>query len=354
MFTFTQKGVFDVKPITESFRLSESTFTHFGLSIKQLGIFYLILLTLHLIGCNSAPKPQEVNNFIKSNEINELNKIILAQAQLNSSPGEYLLGEGDLLRINVFEAEELETVERINSRGFVVLPLVEKVHLKGITAMEAEEKIEALYRKRYIKDPHVSIFIEEQLSQKVTLVGEFKNPGTYDYLARQRLLDVIALGGGLGEKAGQIVQIRKTRHIQGQPNTTIVDLDRLIKKGDVLANIQIDGGDVIFIPEAGVFFVDGAVRRPGVYHIRHKTVVQEGLVEAGGFESFAKKDTIKLVRITETGERKIIELDLSKSDSKEMALKDRDILIVGENALGGLGRGFSITVLGTGFTYWPK
>ena len=119
-------------------------------------------------------------------------------------------------------------------------------------------------------------------------------------------------------------------------------------------NITLNGGDVLFVPEAGVFFVDGAVKRPGAYPIKHQTVVQEGLVEAGGFESYAKKDIIKLVRMTESGQRQIIDLDLNETDSREMALKDRDIIIVGESALGALFRGFSISFLGTGFAYWGK
>jgi polysaccharide export outer membrane protein len=287
-----------------------------------------------------------------SNEISQLNEKILAQAQMSSEPGEILIGEGDLLQISVFEAKELDKTVRVNSRGFISLPLIGELQVSGLTAIEAEEKIEELYKTRFIKDPHVSIFVEEQISQRITLVGQFKKPGTYDYLSNQRLLDVIALGGGLSEQAGQIVQLRRTRYVQGEPNTFIVDLDRLIKEGDVELNIRVNGGDVLFIPEAGVFFVDGAVRRPGSYPIKHKTVVQEGIVEAGGFESSAKKDKIKLVRMTENGERKIIDLDLNETSSKEMALKDRDILIVGEGSFGT--KGFSISVFGTGFAYWGK
>ena len=315
---------------------------------------FLAIILLYIGACTSTVTQPNVNYYKGSSEISELNKQILARAQLNTDPGDYLLGEGDLLRISVFEAEELETIERINSRGYIVLPLIEKVYLKGITAIEAEEKIEALYKKRFIKDPHVSIFIEEQLSQRVTLVGEFKSPGTYDYHTRHQLLDVIALGGGLSERAGQIVRIRKSRSVEGQPNTIIVDLDRLIKKGDVQSNIKINGGDVIFIPEAGVFFVDGAVRRPGAYHIRHQTVVQEGIVEAGGFNSFAKKDKVKLVRIADNGERQIIDIDLSKPESKEMVLKDRDILIVDANPIAKFFRGFSIHVAGTGVSFYDR
>jgi len=324
-------------------------------SQKKMLLLFLTLFLVTLVGgCSTTGGTENVHFYMASNEISELNEKILAQAQMSSEPGEILIGEGDLLQISIFEAKELDKTVRVNSRGFISLPLIGEFQVSGLTAIEAEEKIEDLYKTRFIKDPHVSIFVEEQISQRITLVGQFKKPGTYDYLSNQRLLDVIALGGGLSEQAGQIVQVRRTRYVQGEPNTFIVDLDRLIKEGDVEMNIRLNGGDVLFIPEAGVFFVDGAVRRPGVYPIKHRTVVQEGLVEAGGFEPSAKKDRIKLLRMTEIGERKIIEIDLSKTDSKEMALKDRDILIVGESALGGLGRGFSITVLGTGFTYWGK
>ena len=149
-------------------------------------------------------------------------------------------------------------------------------------------------------------------------------------------------------------QVRRTRYVQGEPNTFIVDLDRLIKEGNVELNISLNGGDVLFVPEAGVFFVDGAVKRPGAYPIKHKTVVQEGLVEAGGFESYAKKDIIKLVRMTESGQRQIIDLDLNKTNSREMALKDRDILIVGESALGALFKGFSIIISRNGIRLLGK
>ena len=321
---------------------------------KMLLLFSTLFLVTFIEGCAVTNEPDNISYYTGSNEINELNDKILTQAQMAVEPGEILIGAGDLLQVSVFEAKELDKTVRVSSRGFVSLPLVGEIKINGLTAIEVEEKIEDMYKSRFIKDPHVSIFVEEQISQRITLVGQFKKPGTYDYLSNQRLLDVIALGGGLSELAGQIVQVRRTRYVQGEPNTFIVDLDRLIKEGNVELNIRLNGGDVLFVPEAGVFFVDGAVKRPGVYPIKHKTVVQEGLVEAGGLESYAKKDTIKLVRMTESGQRQIIDLDLNETDSKEIALKDRDILIVGESALGGLGRGFSITFLGTGFAYWGK
>jgi polysaccharide biosynthesis/export protein len=324
----------------------------------------MFLIGISFLGaCASTNKPsvngqaketQIVDYSLGEDEISKMNEMILSQVQMNHDPGEYLLGEGDLLRISVFEAKELDTTVRVSSRGLVTLPLIETVDVKGLTAIAAEEKIEALYQKNYIKNPHVSIFVEEHISQRITLVGQFKNPGTYDYPTKQRLLDAIALGGGLSDKAGQMVQIRKSRHTQGQPDVVMVDLDQLIRKGNVQQNIEINGGDVLFIPEAGVFFVDGAVKRPGVYAIKHRTVVQEALVEAGGVESWGVKDKIKLVRMAQNGERKIFDLDLSQPDVQEMAVNDRDILIVDARGTSSFMRGFSVTILGTGFSYWGR
>jgi polysaccharide export outer membrane protein len=324
--------------------------------VLLFGISFLSACTV----TNNANKEQSANEqmvvdyYLGDDEISKMNEMILSKAQINSDPGEYLLGEGDLLRISVFEAEELDTTVRVSSRGFVALPLIETVDVKGLTAIEAEEKIEDIYRKRFIRDPHVSVFVEEHISQRITLVGQFKNPGTYDYPTKQRLLDAIALGGGLSEKAGQMVQIRKSRRAQDQSDVIMIDLDQLIKKGNVSQNIEINGGDVIFIPEAGTFFVDGAVKRPGAFAIKHRTVIQEALVEAGGFEPWAVKDRIKLARLAENGEREIIDLDLTQPGVVESAIQDRDILIVDARGTANFMRGFSVSILGTGFSYWGR
>ncbi len=321
--------------------------------VVGISFFCACAATPSAVAVRPADDRQAADYYLGNDEISQMNEMLLARTQMNSDPGEYLLGEGDLLRISVFEAKELDTTVRVSSRGFITLPLIEIVAVKGLTAIEAEEKIEAMYRKEYIKKPHVSIFVEEHISQRITVVGQFKNPGTYDYPIKQRLLDVIALGGGLSEKAGQVVQIRRSRHVQGQPDIVMADLDQLIRKGDVQHNIEINGGDVIFIPEAGVFFVDGAVKRPGAYAIKHRTVIQEALVEAGGVESWAVKDKVKLLRMAENGERKIIDLDLSQPGVKEMAMNDRDILVVDESGAAGF-RGFSVSFLGSGFSYYGR
>ena len=289
----------------------------------------------------------------KGGEITRLNKQLFAAARMNVDPSDYLLGAGDLLQITVFESKNLDTTVRVSSRGFVTLPLLGQVQIKGLTAREVEIKIEDLYRAKYIKDPHVSVFVKEHFSQRVTLVGQFENPGTYDYASKQRLLDAMALAGGLTDKAGHTVQIRRSGKMVGEPNVFVVDLDQLIKEGRTELNIEINGGDIIFVPEAGNYFVDGAVRRPGSYTIRNKMVLMEALLAAGGVAPYALKDSIVLIRYVEDRGREIIELDLNKPDHQEMEIQDRDIIIVKISTWGKVvhGAGINIGIPGLGVEY---
>jgi len=211
-----------------------------------------------------------------------------------------------------------------------------------------------LYREKYIKDPHVSVFVEEHFSQRVTLVGQFKSPGTYDLVSRQRLLDVMALGGGVTEKAGRIVQVRRRGITPGPQKDEVpregviyVDMDKLVRDGMTELNIQVNGGDVIFVGEAGDFFVDGAVRRPGSYPLRQRTNLQEAIVAAGGMAPYAD-EVVSLVRM-EGGERKEHTLDMAKMENWGFPVQDQDVIIVGSNALLRLWHGFSFGFMGTGF-----
>jgi len=308
----------------------------------------LIFLGLWL-GCSSPPKPSDsgtVEKFDaeteKSVEIEKLNEKLFDASQMDTDPSDYLLGPGDLLHITVFEAADLETKARVSSRGSVSLPLLGLVQVEDLTAREAEVKIEEKYRAKYIKDPHVTVFVEEHFSQRVSIVGEVNKPGTYDYPSKLRLLDVLALGGGLSNNAGRIAQVRRLGDKTEKYGMMIVDLDKLIGDGFVELNIEINGGDVIFVPKAGVYFVDGAVRKPGSYPITQEINIMEALVSAGGFQPYANENQATLIRYLKDGKREAKELDLLKTEDQEITLNDRDVLIAKSNLLKQLATGFRI------------
>ncbi|MBS0014366.1 MAG: SLBB domain-containing protein [Desulfobacterales bacterium] len=329
-------------------------------SFTRLTIVLVTLLAIALAGCGKkTPAPEVVENTYadeNARQIEELNNQLFAGANLSPSRSDYLLGPGDLLEVKIFEAEKLNATVRLSSRGAASLPLLGEVNLQGKTAAEAETWIENKYRETYIKNPHVSIFVKEHYSQRVTVVGEVKNPGTYDYPSKQRLLDAIALAGGLTEKAGHTIQVRRLDSMShGSQQTFLVNLKELINEGKTELNISINGGDVIFVPEAGSFFVDGAVRRPGKYAITDVLSVNEAILAAGGLAPYANDEQLVLLRKTDTGEREKLQVQLDENGRapEKINVRDGDMILVDSSFWGRLlhGGGVNIGVPGMGVTY---
>ncbi len=271
--------------------------------------------------------------------------------------GDYILGPGDLIQVTVFETKDLDTVVRVSSRGQISLPLLDSVDVRNLTAAEAEEKIEELLKVKYLQDPHVSIYIKEHVSKQITLVGSFKKPGTYDYVAKRKLLDVVAIAEGLSEKAGSSAYITRFDEKTNKNINYFIDLDELIRKGNMEQNITVMGGDVIFIPETGQCFVDGAVRKPGTYPLRSGMTIAEVITLAGGLANYADSDKIKLIRHMGDGKERQV-LSLSRNDllggvGDTLLIKDQDIVFAESSASGTLfsGSGFTLGFMGTGVSF---
>lgn len=332
-------------------------------SIRVLVSFLVLGLTALSMGC--APGGPQATTSLQSlinkqsgkdKKVEELNQQIFASVSRTPQYQNYILGQGDLIQIKVFETEKLNTQARIGARGYVTLPLLGQVKVANMSAQEAEKKIEDLYQEKYLQDPHVTIFVKEQLGSKISVLGEVKEPGTYDYFARQRLLDCLAMAGGLNKEAGRTAQIR--RFVEKEENTSkyIVNLNELIKEGRTELNLTIKGGDVIFVPEAGTVYVDGAVNSPGNYPINKDMSVQEAIIAAGGFSQVAAQDRIKLARVTKEGTRKVVKLDATSAKNRKLQnvqVQDRDVIFVETSTMEALMYGLRLNIggrlLGVGY-----
>lgn len=286
-------------------------------------------------------------------EMQDMNDRLFASLGSAPQPGEYVLTAGDLVEVSVFEAPELKREARVGARGFVTLSLLGPVQVMGLTTAEAEKRIEDLYRTKYLHDPHVSIYIKEQQGQKVTVVGSVKKPGTYDYPARRRLLDVLALAEGFDDKAGKAVQVRRIVDDPNSPTTYVVDMDQLIQQGRTEMNMEIKSGDVVYVPEAGTVYVDGAVKKPGSYPIKKQMTVNEAIAAAGGLTMTAEQNDVKLVRYLEGGKREVIQLTQENLQKTPFSINDRDLIFVERSGMKSAFSSFTIyfgPFGGAGFT----
>jgi polysaccharide export outer membrane protein len=280
---------------------------------------------------------------------------------------DYILGSGDLITITVFESDELNTETRISSRGDVSLPLLGRVQIEGLTASEAEKKIEEALIRDYMHTAHVSLFVKERMNQHITLVGAVKQPGTFETQSRKRLLEVLAFAGGLSETSGDTAYVtRKDRESQDN-RVYLVDLDALLTQGRMDMNMLIQGGDVIFVPQGDMIQVDGAVRRPGSFKIDGEMTIDSAIASAGGLAVYADEQDIKLIRKNEEGKREIVKLSMNeiiamKEDRntgiksgpwQEILLQDGDVVFVEASGSRSFysGVGFSLGFMGTGVSY---
>jgi polysaccharide export outer membrane protein len=109
---------------------------------------------------------------------------------------DYRIGPEDLLEVQVFGVDQLSRTVRVNSRGFVSLPLIGVVGVGGMTAQEAEAAIAQLLAANYLQNPQVSVFIKEYTSQRVTIEGAVNKPGIYPLRGETTLLRSLAIAGG--------------------------------------------------------------------------------------------------------------------------------------------------------------
>src|SRR5208282_5965959 len=97
---------------------------------------------------------------------------------------------------------------RIGSSGDIYLPLIDYVHVADLTLEEAESLIEKrLEAGGFVRNAHVTIFIDESTSQGVTILGEVSKPGIYPDLGDRRLYDLLSAAGGFTPSAGRKVSV---------------------------------------------------------------------------------------------------------------------------------------------------
>jgi polysaccharide biosynthesis/export protein len=183
------------------------------------------------------------------------NKLPAAQfvAASEGPSADYLIGPLDQLQIFVWRNPELSTNVRVRPDGRITVPLIDDLAATGQTPTQLAKAIEDKL-KTYIQNPIVSIIVSDfqgPFAQQVRVVGEASNPAAIPYRSNMTLLDVMISVGGLTEyAAGNRARLIRYDAQAGQQKEYSVKIDRLLKDGDIKANVRIEPGDVIIIPES--------------------------------------------------------------------------------------------------------
>jgi len=240
------------------------------------------------------------------------------------------LGTGDLLEVTVYNVPDLNTKTRVGSAGDIYLPLVDYVHVAGLTINEAEAAIEKrLDQGGFVKSPHVHLFVDEYTSSGASVLGEVTRPGVYPVLGDQRLFDVISAAGGFTDKAGKNVTVTH----RGQAPVVLPISRNIAEHPD--SNIAIAPGDTVNVSQADIIYVVGDVLRPSGFLMQsgHLSVLQ-AIALAGGANSTAKLSGARIVHKGPSGlsETPVPLKKLLQAKADDIELQPDDILFVPTSA----------------------
>jgi polysaccharide biosynthesis/export protein len=237
-------------------------------------------------------------------------------------------GPGDLLEISVYNVPELSTKARVSNSGEIYLPLIDYVHVAGLTQEEAQAVIEKrLQDGGFVRNPHVTIFVDEAESQGVTLLGEIAKPGIYPDTADHKLYEILSQAGGFTQMASHDIAIIR----RGKPEAIRVDLPRNLAD-DLSGNVDVLPGDTINVPRAPVVYVVGDVGRPSGLIVDNGTMtVLQALALAGGANHTAKMGGVRIIHRSASGtmtESKVPLKKIMEAKSPDITLQADDILFV--------------------------
>ncbi len=149
----------------------------------------------------------------------------------------------------MFGVADINRTVRVNSRGFISLPLIGMVQAAGLTSEQLEASLAEKLAKNYLQDPQVSVFVKEYTSQRVTVEGAVKKPGVYPIKGRTTLLQTLAIAEGLTSVADpNEIKVFRPDPQTGTRSTLTFDLEK-IRIGE-LRDPDVRNDDIVQVAES--------------------------------------------------------------------------------------------------------
>lgn len=192
----------------------------------------LLALALLALAVSASAQPSEKKNYV------------------------HTLTLADRVRVAVYQEDDLTTVTRIDSRNRINLPLIGEIAIGGMTVVEAQTAIENAYKDgRFLRNPQVTVTVEEYAPREVSIQGRIRNPGRYTLPIESTLtvVELVTKAGGIDD-IGKGSAVTVTRIMpDGTKKVFTVDVDSVIKgKKDAKVEdttLLLQPGDIVYVPE---------------------------------------------------------------------------------------------------------
>jgi protein involved in polysaccharide export with SLBB domain len=237
------------------------------------------------------------------------------------APQDMVVGAGDELRIRIWGQINFSANLIVSREGEIYLPKAGAVHVAGLPFSSVTGHLRTALERIY-RNFELSVDMGEIHSIQVYVTGQARQPGEYTVSALSTLVNAVFLcGGPSGAGSMRHVELRRQGKVLAD-----FDLYALLVKGDKSGDVQLQPGDVLFIPAAGPqVALLGSVRLAAIYELRGQESIEELLNTSGGRTAIASGGRISVERIVDHERRRAFELN---SDAAGLAalLADGDIV----------------------------
>ena len=235
-------------------------------------------------------------------------------------PANYTLGPGDVLRIQLWGKENQNLELPISRDGSISFPQSGPMSVAGLSFDEARQQIKKRVSEQYI-GVEASVSLGELRSMRVFVLGEARNPGSYNVSSLSTITNALYVSGGIKQTGS----LRNVQHKRDGKLVGTLDLYDLLMAGDSSEDSRLQPGDVVFIPSVGKRAgIDGEVYRPALYELNGENTLAELVEMAGGLTSQAYPQRINIERTNEDFMRIIAEADFTTSKGRKARIKAGD------------------------------
>lgn len=240
------------------------------------------------------------------------------------------LAPGFLLNVQIYDEPDFSGPARVDNDGNISIAFLKPIHVAGDSISKAKERIGQAFRDQGIlKNPQISVDVQQFATTTATVIGEVQNPGKVELLAPHSLLDVIGMTGGETQLAGNEIELKRAT---GDPSSKTYHYAR---GGDAstIRDVMVNPGDTIIVNRAGIVYVLGAVNRPGGYAMQEQGElnVAQAISLAQGLSLQAKVSALRVVQHRSDGQMLEVPISYKKiMDGKEqpLSLSAGDIVYV--------------------------
>ena len=241
-------------------------------------------------------------------------------------PPDYVLGPGDLIRVQFFGSVNGIYEYEVSREGVLNLPEIGPVTVAGLPFSEFRTDLDKRVQEMLI-GTQVSVTMGQLKTIRVYVLGDVNRPGSVVVSGLETMTGALYHGGGVSP-------VGSLRNIQLKRNGKVVsslDAYDLLIRGDTSGNSRLQPGDVIFVSPIGkTVSISGAVNRPAIYEVKRLTTAEDLVSLAGGLTPEAYVEGARLQRINESGERTVLPINLNDGSANKIIVIAGDTLLIPE------------------------